>query len=122
MTLGTRIANLRHQSSLSQQALADILGVSQATIAKHEKDVNTVSADMLVMYADFFSVSTDYLLCRTDHPELVTHPVLSPQGERYVVHALPGAEPLSDISSWIQQAESRISLLEHRIQQSTHSK
>lgn len=114
MSLGQRIALLRNRNGLSQQALANRLGVSQATVAKHEKNINAVTAEMLLKYADLFQVSADYLLCRTDHPALEVHVIPAPDGSPALVHQLKDSPPLTDIAQWIAQAEARLAELENK--------
>lgn len=57
-----RLAALRKGSGISQARLADIIGVSQQTIAKWEKQKTEPDIDTIIKLSDLFSVSTDYLL------------------------------------------------------------
>lgn len=57
---------MRKERGLSQQALAKQIGVSQKAIDYWERNVNEPKASYIVLLADFFGVSADYLLCRTD--------------------------------------------------------
>lgn len=66
-TFGKRLKKLREQKELSQKTLADIFNISQSTIAYYEIDKKQPSQITLAKFADFFSVTTDYLLCRTDN-------------------------------------------------------
>ena len=59
-----RIKYLRQTRELTQVQLADKLGVSKQSISNWENDNIMPSVDMLEKIADFFSVSTDYLLGR----------------------------------------------------------
>ncbi|MBD5132751.1 MAG: helix-turn-helix transcriptional regulator [Clostridiales bacterium] len=63
---GTRLKELRADRGLSQQALAQQIRVSQKAIDYWERGVNEPKATYIVLLADFFGVSTDYLLGRTD--------------------------------------------------------
>lgn len=63
-----RLAQIRKQRGLSQQKLADTLGVSRSTVAMWETGPNQPDPDMLLRIADFFHVSVDYFLGRTDDP------------------------------------------------------
>lgn len=45
-------------------------GVGQALISKHETGERIPPTDALVILADFFNVSIDYILRRTDNPEI----------------------------------------------------
>ena len=64
--IGKRIYELRNESKLSQLTLAKAIGVSQKAIDYWERGVNEPKASYIVLLADFFNVSADYLLCRTD--------------------------------------------------------
>ena len=55
---------LRQTRELTQVQLADKLGVAKQSISNWENDNIMPSVDMLEKIADFFSVSTDYLLER----------------------------------------------------------
>ena len=62
MKLADRILELRKQKGISQEALADKLGVSRQAISKWESEQSTPELDKIVLMSDFFEVSTDYLL------------------------------------------------------------
>lgn len=65
---------LREERKLSQQRLADEFDVSQAQIQNYETGGYQPDIGMLNKYADFFDVSVDFLLGRTElrrKPELV---------------------------------------------------
>ena len=59
-----RLKNLRQSRELNQVQLAEKLGVKKQSISNWENDNIVPSIDMLVRIADFFHVSTDYLLGR----------------------------------------------------------
>ena len=59
-----RIKNLRQSKELTQVQLAEKLSVKKQSISNWENDNIMPSVDMLVRIADFFHVSTDYLLGR----------------------------------------------------------
>jgi transcriptional regulator with XRE-family HTH domain len=60
--LGTRIAQLRKEQGLSQQSVADSLGVAQQTYAHYEVGRVRMSISLLPEVAQLFGVSTDDLL------------------------------------------------------------
>lgn len=60
----TRLAHLRKSKELNQVQLAERLGVKKQSISNWENDNIMPSIDMLIRIADFFNVSTDYLLGR----------------------------------------------------------
>ena len=59
-----RIIFLRQSKELNQVQLAEKLGVKKQSISNWENDNIMPSIDMLIRIADFFNVSTDYLLGR----------------------------------------------------------
>ncbi|MBM7623658.1 helix-turn-helix domain-containing protein [Sporohalobacter salinus] len=61
-----RIKKLRKEKNISQRKLAKILGLSPSTIAMYETEKRKPDSETLQKIADFFDVSVDYLLGRTD--------------------------------------------------------
>ncbi|WP_018249756.1 helix-turn-helix domain-containing protein [Orenia marismortui] len=61
-----RIRQLRKENKLTQQQLADKIGVGRATIAGYETKGKEPGYDTLTKLAEIFDVSVDYLLGRTD--------------------------------------------------------
>ena len=57
---------LRIEKNLSQEAIAKELDVSPALISKWENNLSTPGPEMLEYIADYFDVSTDYLIVRTN--------------------------------------------------------
>lgn len=64
----TRLRKLRRDANIPQKTLADILGVSTNQISQMEKGLKTTSLSRLCLLCDYFNVSADYLLGRTDTP------------------------------------------------------
>ena len=67
MRFGELLAKLRKEKGILQKELATYLNVTVATISNYEKGVHSPDYETLVKLADFFDVSTDYLLQRTDY-------------------------------------------------------
>lgn len=61
-----RLKELREERNLSQLNVANAIGTSQTNIGRWEKDKNEPSSGYVVKLADFFEVTTDYLLGRED--------------------------------------------------------
>lgn len=59
---GRRIKELREERKLTQQQLAKELNIDKSTVAKYETNSISPSCQMLIIFAKYFSVSTDYLL------------------------------------------------------------
>lgn len=64
-----RLKNLRQSKKLNQVQLAQRLGVKKQSVSNWENSNIMPSIDMLIKIADFFSVSTDYLLGRNIQQE-----------------------------------------------------
>ncbi|WOC32008.1 MULTISPECIES: helix-turn-helix domain-containing protein [Caproicibacterium] len=72
------ITLLRKERGLSQKAVAESLGVSQALLSHYEKGIRECGLDFVVKIADFYDVSCDYLLGRTPHPTGATVQIAQP--------------------------------------------
>lgn len=63
--IGCRIAGLREMNGITQQQLADFLGISRQRIGQYENGERLINIELLLKIADYFNVSMDYLFCRT---------------------------------------------------------
>ena len=61
-----RIRDLREDNDKTQQEIADYLETSQTMYARYERGANELPIRHLIKLADYYNVSTDYILCRTD--------------------------------------------------------
>lgn len=68
-----RIRQLRSENHISQKTLAKELYVSQQTVAKWEAETSTPNPETLSKIADYFDVSVDYLLGKTDIKKAPAH-------------------------------------------------
>lgn len=64
--LGSRIANLRQKSNLSQIEFSKLLNISNTTLSQYESGKRIPSDDVKIKIADYFNVSLDYLFGRTN--------------------------------------------------------
>ena len=62
MTFGEKLQALRQRAGMSQDALAERLGVSRQAVSRWERDETMPETDKVVPLADLFGVTTDYLL------------------------------------------------------------
>ena len=62
MTLGEKLAELRQKSGLSQDRVAELLGVSRQAVSKWERDEAKPDLDNIVNLSNTYNVTTDYLL------------------------------------------------------------
>lgn len=63
-----RLRALRKQKGISQLKLALDLGMNQNSISRYENGEREADYRTLIAFADYFNVSIDYLLERTDNP------------------------------------------------------
>ena len=61
-----RLRDLREDKDLYQKDIADILGLDKSTYGYYETEVHDISTDILCKIADYYKVSTDYILYNTD--------------------------------------------------------
>ncbi len=61
-----RIRGLREDKDLTQTDMAKILNTSQRTVSNWESGRNQPPYETLILYAMYFNVSTDYILCITN--------------------------------------------------------
>ena len=64
-----RIKELRTQRKITQEELGNIINVQKAAVSKYELGRAVPSTDVLTKLANYFNVSVDYLLGRTDEPQ-----------------------------------------------------
>ena len=62
MTFGQKLQMLRQRAGMSQDVLAERLGVSRQAVSRWERDETMPDPDKIVVLADLFGVTTDYLL------------------------------------------------------------
>ena len=66
-----RIRDLREDADLSQSQIAAYLGIQQTVYSRYERGFQTIPLEHLIRLADYYNVSTDYLLGRTRRPEIL---------------------------------------------------
>ncbi|MGN0614381.1 MAG: helix-turn-helix domain-containing protein [Porcipelethomonas sp.] len=64
-----RLKYLRKKHGITQLKLAMDLNLNQNSISRYEKGVREADYQTLIKIADYFDVSIDYLLERTDNPK-----------------------------------------------------
>lgn len=68
-TFEERLAALRKEKGVSQAELGEVLGVTRWSVLNYEAGKNRPDYDGLMVLADYFNVSLDYLVGRTDRRE-----------------------------------------------------
>ena len=64
-----RIRDLREDHDIKQQEIADYLQCTQVCYSHYENGKRDIPTDVLIKLANYYNVSIDYLLGRTDNPE-----------------------------------------------------
>lgn len=72
MALSEKLYTLRKKSGLSQEQLAEQLGVSRQAISKWESGQSVPESDKLVVISNYFKVSLDYLLKEDDKQQVIS--------------------------------------------------
>lgn len=67
-SFASRLKDLRTSRNLTMESLAKDLDTTRATISNFENEQRKPSLDMIIKIADYFQVSVDYLVGRTDDP------------------------------------------------------
>lgn len=70
MILNERLKGLRATRQVTQQAVANALGVTVGNVQKFEYGTARPKLENVIKLADFFDVSIDYLVGRTDNPKV----------------------------------------------------
>lgn len=98
-TMGKRIRDLRQKRGLTQEQVADRLGMKRPNFSNYEADRVVPPSDILANIADILGTSTDYLHGRTANPgpiiDIVDDPTLTPKA-RQIIDSLARAKGLSD--------------------------
>ncbi|MBQ4101496.1 MAG: helix-turn-helix transcriptional regulator [Oscillospiraceae bacterium] len=63
------LKSLREDKDIKQKEIAKYLNVSQNTYSQYETGVISLTAEVLIKLADYYGVSIDYLLDRTNNPK-----------------------------------------------------
>ncbi len=64
------LRGLREDNDIKQKDIAKFLNVSQNTYSQYETGVISLTAEILIKLSDYYNVSIDYLLDRTNNPKI----------------------------------------------------
>ena len=65
-----RLKSLREDKDLTQSDIAKLLMITQQQYSLYEKGYRDIPTTFLVVLADFYNTSVDYILERTDNPSI----------------------------------------------------
>ena len=66
----TRLKDLREDNDLTQKQVSDILHVSQVAYSYYEINKRSIPLELLIKLADYYQVSVDYILNRTNNKNI----------------------------------------------------
>ncbi len=64
------LRSIREDKDIKQKDIAQYLNVSQNTYSQYETGVISLTAEVLIKLSDYYDVSIDFLLDRTNNPEI----------------------------------------------------
>ena len=66
-----RLRDLREDMDMNQTQTAKLLHTSQTVYSRYERGFQTIPVEHLLILANFYNVSTDYILGRTDNKKML---------------------------------------------------
>lgn len=66
-----RLKDLREDMDMNQTQIAKLLHTSQTVYSRYERGFQTIPIEHLLILADFYDVSTDYILGRTNNKNII---------------------------------------------------
>jgi len=92
MDLGKRLKQLRIERGLNQIDIANMLGVERSTYGKYETGDSSPDYEKLIQLSDFYQVSIDYLLGKTDVKDPIETIAAHHDGEEWTEEELEEIE------------------------------
>lgn len=65
-----RLRDLREDHDLSQTNIANLLHIQQTVYSRYERGFQTIPLEHLITLADYYNVSIDYMVDRTQNPSI----------------------------------------------------
>lgn len=65
-----RLKDLREDKDMKQIQIAELLHIQQTVYSRYERGVQNIPLEHLLFLADYYNVSTDFILGRTDNPKM----------------------------------------------------
>ena len=87
-----RIKQLRVEANMNQKQLAQILGIAQNTLSQYETEKRNIDNSILLQISDYFHVTTDYVLGKSDSRVHSKTSVLNKKDERQIEKILERAK------------------------------
>ena len=71
MIMKLRIKDLREDNDLTQKEIAKILMCDQSLYSKYERGEREIPLNLLIILADYYKTNLDYLVYRTNNPNII---------------------------------------------------
>lgn len=95
-----RLRQCRKNADLTQEELAEKINLTQSAINNYETGYRRPDYEILCQFADFFGVSTDYLLGRTDNSkDVLTRPE---KGQALIIKAKNANVSIDELEAYIE--------------------
>lgn len=65
-----RLKDLREDNDIKQVQIAELLGIQQTVYSRYERGFQNIPIEHLLFLADYYDVSVDFILGRTDNPKI----------------------------------------------------
>ena len=65
-----RLKDLREDNDMKQVQISELLGIQQTVYSRYERGAQNIPIEHLLFLADYYNVSTDFMLGRTDNPKM----------------------------------------------------
>ena len=65
-----RLKDLREDKDMKQVQIAELLHIQQTVYSRYERGVQNIPIEHLLFLANYYNVSTDFILGRTDNPKV----------------------------------------------------
>lgn len=102
-----RLASIRNEKKVTQQKVADFLGVSRSQYGHYETGHTSMDGDTLMKLSSFFGVSVDYLLGLSDDPTpTATGAAIGYGSKEYVINGL-SKEEFEELQNYLEYQRSK---------------
>ena len=65
-----RLRDLREDMDMNQTQIADMLSIKQTVYSRYERGFQTIPVEHILVLADYYGVSTDYIFGRTNNKDI----------------------------------------------------
>lgn len=107
MSIGLRLRELRKEKGKTLKDVGSELNISWSGLAEIERDERNCNSSTLSLLANYYGVSTDYILCKTDNKNSKIGNIDNIDIAFYEQHGIVTEEQMKEISKFIDFIKSR---------------